>query len=87
MIFYTYVLISERDKKFYIGFTKNIHQRIRKHNDGLVTSTEHRRPLKLIYFEACLNEKDAIKREKYFKSGYGRRFLNNRIESFLKEIK
>jgi putative endonuclease len=86
MMFYTYVIISERDRKFYIGFTKDIEKRLAEHNDGLVTSTEYRRPLKLVYYEACLNERDAIKREKYFKSGYGRRFLNNRIETFLKEF-
>ena len=85
-MFYTYVLISERDRKFYIGFSNNIEKRLDEHNDGLVKSTEHRRPLKLVYYEVCLNERDAIKREKYFKSGYGRRFLNNRIENFLKEF-
>ena len=79
MIFYTYVLISEGDRKLYIGFTKNIVKRLDEHNNGLVKSTEHRRPLKLVYYEACLNERDALKREKYFKSGYGQRFLNNRI--------
>ena len=87
MMFYTYVLISEHDEKFYIGFTKNIEERLDEHNSGSVRSTKHRRPFKLVYYEACLNEKDAIKREKYFKSGFGRRFLNNRIETFLKELK
>jgi putative endonuclease len=87
MMFYTYVLISEHDEKFYIDFTKNIEERLDEHNSGSVRSTKHRRPFKLVYYEACLNEKDAIKREKYFKSGFGRRFLNNRIETFLKELK
>ena len=86
MIFYTYVLISEHDKKFYVGFTKDLERRMDEHNAGLVTSTKQRRPLKLAYYEACMNQNDALKREKYFKSGYGRRFLNNRIENFLKEI-
>ena len=85
-MFYTYVLLSERDRKFYIGFTKDLEKRLDKHNNGLVTSTAHRRPLKLIYYEACLNDGDAIKREKYFKSGFGRRFIKNRIETFLKEF-
>lgn len=86
MFFYTYVLISERDKKFYVGFTKDLKKRVNEHKEGLVTSTKHRRPFKLVYFEACLDKSDAVKREKYFKSGYGRRFLNNRIENFLKEV-
>ena len=79
----TYVLLSEKDEKFYVGFTKDLRERLEKHKTGKVKSTANRRPLKLIYYEACLDERDAIKREKYFKTGFGRRFLRNRLESFL----
>ncbi len=79
MFFYTYVLKSFKDDKLYIGFTDNLKNRILKHNKGLVESTKSRRPLELIYYEACLNEKNALKREKYFKTGFGRRFLKTRI--------
>jgi len=82
-MFYTYVLLSEKDEKFYVGFTKDLRERLEKHKTGIVKSTANRRPLKLIYYEACLDERDAIKREKYLKSGFGRRFLRNRLESFL----
>ncbi len=85
-MYYTYVLLSESDNNFYTGFTKDLNSRLKKHNNGLVASTFHRCPLRLIYYEACLNETDAIEREKYFKSGFGRRFLNNRLENYLKEI-
>ena len=85
-MYYTYVLLSESDNRFYIGFTKKLESRLEAHENGLVSSTAHRRPLRLIYFEACLNEIDAIKREKYFKSGFGRRFLKNRLESYLRGI-
>jgi len=54
---------------------------------GIVASTDHRRPLKLVYYEACLNENDAIAREKYFKTGFGRRFLRNRIENYIDEVR
>jgi len=84
MMYYTYVLLSESDMNFYIGFTKDLKRRLNEHKKGLVTSTENRFPLKLVYYEACLNEYDAIKREKYFKSGFGRRFLRNRLEAFFK---
>ena len=84
--YYTYVLLSERDNNLYTGFTKDLKSRLGKHNDGLVASTLRRRPLRLIYYEACLNENDAIAREKYLKSGFGRRFLNNRLKNYLKEI-
>ena len=85
-MFYTYVLQSESDKKYYMGYTKELKRRIDEHNNGLVTSTANRRPLKLIYYEACLNETDAVKREKYFKTGFGRRFIKNRLENYLNEI-
>jgi putative endonuclease len=85
-MFFTYVLKSERDNKFYTGFTDDLEKRIEEHNKGAVASTANRRPLKLIYYEACLNEKDALKREKYFKTGFGRRFLKNRLESYMQEM-
>ena len=84
-MFYTYILLSESDNNFYTGFTRDLNNRLEKHDNGLVPSTSYRRPLRLIYYEACLNETDAIEREKYFKSGFGRRFLNNRLENYLKE--
>ena len=84
-MFYTYVLLSQKDNKFYIGYSKDLTERLKEHNDGKVLSTVNRRPLKLIYYEACLNEFDAIKREKYFKTGYGRRFLKNRLKDYYDE--
>ena len=84
-MYYTYVLLSEKDKDFYIGLTEDLRQRLKQHFSGWVVSTENRRPLKLIYYEACLNKHDAIKREKYFKTGFGRRFLRTRLEAFLGE--
>jgi putative endonuclease len=84
-MFYTYVLISKKDKELYIGFTKDLKKRLDEHNKGLVVSTAPRRPLELIYYEACLNEADAIAREKYFKTGFGRRFLRNRLKHYTAE--
>jgi putative endonuclease len=78
--------MSNVDDNFYIGFTKNLRRRFREHNDGAVASTAKRRPLELVYYEACLIEADAINREKYFKTGFGRRFLQNRLESYLKKM-
>ncbi len=70
MFYYTYVLQSERDGNFYTGYTKNLKLRFEQHTKGLVSSTKDRRPLKLIYFEACLDRNDATHREKYLKK-YG----------------
>jgi putative endonuclease len=82
-MYYTYVLQSEKDVKFYVGFTKNLKQRFDQHEKGMVESTRDRRPLKLIYYEACLNQNDATKREKYFKTYHGRMFIKRRLESYL----
>ena len=76
---------SERDGNFYVGYTANLKIRLQMHNDGKVKSTENRRPLKLIYYEACLNQQDALHREKYLKSSYGKRYIKNRIKGFLNE--
>jgi len=83
LLYYTYVLQSEKDNKFYTGYTKNIELRFEQHNKGLVQSTKFRRPLKLIYYEACLNQQDATHREKYLKTHYGKMFLKNRLKSYL----
>jgi len=81
--YYTYVLQSEKDKKYYTGYTKDLKLRFEEHNKGLVESTKNRRPFKLIYFEACLDQKDALHREKYLKTHYGKMFLGNRLKSYL----
>ena len=82
-MYYTYVLQSMQDMNFYTGFTNNLKLRFEHHNNGSVNSTCDRRPLKLIYYEACLRKDDAIKREKYLKSFHGKMFLRNRLKSYL----
>jgi putative endonuclease len=62
-MYYTYVLLSERDNNLYTEFTKDLKIRLEKHNVGLVASTLGRRPLRLLYYEACLDENDAIERK------------------------
>ena len=80
LMFYTYVLRSKSDNDFYIGFSNDLKHRINEHNNGLVESTKNRHPLELVYYEACLDKESAIKREKYFKTGFGRRYLKSRIK-------
>ncbi len=53
-MFYTYILQSKKDGQFYSGFTKNLKVRFEQHRKGLIKSTRNRRPLELIYYEACL---------------------------------
>ncbi|MBW1753873.1 MAG: GIY-YIG nuclease family protein [Deltaproteobacteria bacterium] len=82
-MYYTYVLQSEKDSGFYIGFTKDLKLRFEEHSKGRVDSTKSRRPLKLIYYEACLIQEDATRREKYLKTYNGKRFLHKRLKSYL----
>lgn len=79
MFFYVYVLESLKDKNRYIGYTNNLKRRIEEHKKGLSFSTKCRQPFKLIYFEGCLNEEDAKRREGYLKTTQGRRFLGLRL--------
>jgi putative endonuclease len=82
-MYYTYVLYSKKDEKFYTGFTQDLKLRFDQHNKGRVESTRDRRPLELVYYEACLNRDDAIHREKYLKSFHGKTYLKKRIKSYL----
>lgn len=82
-MYYVYVLQSQKDKKLYTGYTKDLKLRFEQHQKGLVESTKNRRPFKLIYYEACLHQKDALHREKYLKTAYGKKFLKSRLKSYL----
>ena len=79
---YTYILLSLKDKKLYAGSSDDLKSRFEQHQKGKVSSTKDRRPLELIYYESCLQKKDAIKREKYFKTYKGKLFLKNRLKSY-----
>jgi putative endonuclease len=83
VMYYTYVLQSAVDDKFYTGYTKDLKQRFEQHQKGEVPSTKNRRPLKLIYYEACLNQQDATHREKYLKSYHGKAYLKKRLKCYL----
>lgn len=78
-MFYTYVLKSKKDNELYIGFSSDLKSRLIEHNKGLVPSTRARRPLEIVYYEACINMKKAIAREKTLKTGFGRMYLKRRI--------
>jgi putative endonuclease len=80
---YVYILKSIKDSKWYTGCTEDLWKRFSEHNDGKVAATRERRPFELIYYEASLNKEDAFAREKYLKSGMGKRYLRNRLKRFL----
>jgi putative endonuclease len=66
-MFYVYLLLSKKDEKFYIGYSGDLKVRLQEHLNGEVESTKHRRPLKLIYYEAYFNEEMAREREEKLK--------------------
>ena len=82
-MFYTYLLKSEKDDKWYTGSTNDLRKRLKQHNNNESTYTKNKGPWKLIYYEACINEQDARSREKYLKTGMGKRYLKNRLSRFL----
>ena len=82
-MFYIYVIQSQKNNKWYTGTTNDLRKRLKQHNDGKSTWTKGRGPWDLIYYEACLNKEDAGAREKFLKTGMGKRYLKNRLKRFL----
>jgi putative endonuclease len=74
-MYYTYVLRSKKDGKWYTGYAGDLRKRFRQHNAEEVRSTKDRGPFEPIYYEACLSKEDARCREKYLKSGMRKRYL------------
>lgn len=80
---YNYVIRSKKDRRWYTGCTRDLRKRFKLHNENKVAITKGRGPFDLIYYEACHDEQDAFAREKYLKSGPGKRYLKNRLKRFL----
>ncbi|MBT4384858.1 GIY-YIG nuclease family protein [Candidatus Peregrinibacteria bacterium] len=72
-----YVLESLKDQKRYVGMTSNLDRRLKEHYRGGVKSTRSRRPFKLVHKESFAEKKDAGLREKFFKTGKGRDYLDS----------
>ena len=83
LMYYTYVIQNQKSKYWYTGSTNDLRKRLKQHNGGKSTWTKARGPWDLIYYEASLNEQDARSREKYLKTGMGKRYLKNRLRRFL----
>ena len=73
-MFYTYVLQSSKDKELYIGYSADLRNRLNAHNSGVVEATRSRKPFTLVYYEACLDETKAIKRENILRLVLGEDF-------------
>jgi len=82
-MYYVYILLSSKDRNFYIGYTKNLKIRIDQHKKGKVDSTGKRLPLKLIYYEFYFKKQDAERNEKYYKTTKGRNDLRKKLKTVL----
>lgn len=84
MYFIVYILENQKDKTWYIGFTTDLKNRLKKHNQsGSPYTSKQSGQWKLIYCELYLNKKDALGREKFLKSGAGHRFIKKQIRNYL----
>ncbi len=82
--YYVYVLRSDVDGKCYTGYTVDLWRRVAEHQAGHSISTRYRSPWRLIYYEASLHIEDAQARERYLKSGMGKRYVRNRLKCFFR---
>lgn len=80
---HVYVLLSEKDRRLYIGTTSDIKKRLEQHNSGYVLATKNRRPFKLLYLESYSELSDAKRRERYLKGGKGHNELKIQIQDAL----
>ena len=81
--YYVYVIQSLKSGNWYTGFTGDLRKRFNEHQSNKSTYTKGRGPFKMIYYEASLHKEDAKAREKYLKSGMGKRYLKNRLKRSL----
>ena len=76
-MYYVYVLRSRKNNKRYVGSTKILpEERLEQHNHGSSVWTKHNGPFELIYKETYPDITEARKRENFLKSGVGRKFLD-----------
>ena len=83
---YVYILQSKKDDKLYIGCTNDLKKRIEMHNIGKVFSTQNRKPMTIIYYEAHKNKYDAFQREMFLKTGWGRNYIKRTLKNYFQSI-
>jgi putative endonuclease len=77
-MFHVYILQSELEEVHYYGHTGDMYGHLKRHNSGNVRSTKGRKPWKIIYSEPFETKSEAYKREMFFKSIEGYRYLKER---------
>jgi len=84
-MFWTYLLENQNDKSWYIGYTSDLEKRLKEHQGGFgsQTTSQKKGDWNLIYCEGYLNKKDAEGRERFLKSGSGRKYLKKQLLNYL----
>jgi putative endonuclease len=77
-VFYSYIL-KLSNNEYYAGYTEDLRQRLKYHQDGLVVATKNFRPVKLTFYAAFSTQKLATDFEKYLKTSSGFAFRNKRL--------
>ena len=87
-MWYFYVLESKKDSSWYKGHTNDLQRRFAEHNDGRGgTYTKKFVPFMMIYIETYIEESDALKAERFYKTGYGREMLVKKLATYVKKSK
>ena len=85
-MYFVYVLQSISNLTRYVGQTDNVNKRLREHNSGKCRYSSGKRPWKLIYQEEYKSRSEAIKRERFLKSGQGRKYLDEVLKNKFGEV-
>lgn len=84
LVYYVYILQSQKDNGLYIGSTNDLKRRLKEHNDGKSFATKGRLPLKLIHYQAFVSEHDAHQTEHYLKTTRGWERIHRMLKNTLK---
>ena len=84
-MYYVYILQSFVDQSLYVGFTRDVVKRVSAHNEGLNYSTVRLKPWVLIYCEAYVIKEDDLGREKFLKSGAGKKYLDKQLKNYFQK--
>ncbi|MEW6611079.1 MAG: GIY-YIG nuclease family protein [Patescibacteria group bacterium] len=87
MFSYVYILRSLHDDKFYVGCTNDLKKRLREHNVGKSCATKRRTPFHLFCYEAYPHRLDVETRERFFKTGWGRQYIQRALRHYLSSVK
>ena len=80
-MYYTYIIQSQKNGRFYIGSCQDIDKRIERHNAGATPSTKPGRPWKLVYSETYETNSEALKREREIKSKKSRKYIEFLVQN------